>query len=412
MIKNENKLSLYLALGALIGLLAGFGLGVWTNRTHSETLWAIVPWTELFGKLWLCTLITLAIPLVGAYFYNVVVTMVRERIAGMLGFHALLFHLFIMVLGIGFTLTLSSALTGYITGGFTMLLNDTSTESVTTNASYFITSVDAYQTFVSGLMLPLLIILVLVALVSSRFFHSHNSSVLRYAKRISEQSTRLTKIVMLLMPISAFSLAFAMASRSGYTLVGIMGGYVFALISLLLGFIVVLYILAALFGRVHIGKFIRSLFPAQLVAASTRSSMATMPTLIDSAQRIAGIPPSVTGLVIPFSISIFRLNRAISSTFSYVFLTTLYNIPTDFGTTALFLLMIVLLSFGSPGVPSGGKLATMPVYLAMGVPLEMLILLKAIDVIPDIFKTVLNVTEVMTIASLVTRSNALALKFQ
>jgi Na+/H+-dicarboxylate symporter len=58
----------------------------------------------------------------------------------------------------------------------------------------------------------------------------------------------------------------------------------------------------------------------------------------------------------------------------------------------------------------GGKLATMPMFLAMGIPLEMLVLLKAIDVIPDIFKTVLNVTEVMTIDSLVTRSNALVLK--
>jgi Na+/H+-dicarboxylate symporter len=47
----------------------------------------------------------------------------------------------------------------------------------------------------------------------------------------------------------------------------------------------------------------------------------------------------------------------------------------------------------------------MPVFLALGVPLEMIVLTKAIDIIPDMFKTVLNVTESMTIASLVARSN-------
>jgi len=58
---------------------------------------------------------------------------------------------------------------------------------------------------------------------------------------------------------------------------------------------------------------------------------------------------------------------------------------------------------------SGSKLATMPVFVALGVPLEMIVFTKAIDVIPDMFKTVLNVIESMTITLLVTQSNERAL---
>jgi Na+/H+-dicarboxylate symporter len=131
-----------------------------------------------------------------------------------------------------------------------------------------------------------------------------------------------------------------------------------------------------------------------------------MPIVLERAEQEAKFPPEVTGLVIPLSVSVFRLNRSVSSVFSYVFLTTVYNIPTDVPSTVWFLLLIMVLSFGSPGVPSGGKLATMPVFLALGVPLEMIVLTKAIDAIPDVFKTVLNITETMTLTSLVTRSTS------
>ncbi len=61
------------------------------------------------------------------------------------------------------------------------------------------------------------------------------------------------------------------------------------------------------------------------------------------------------------------------------------------------------MSFYSPGIPSGGLLLMAPLYMAAGLPVEGLAILIAVDMIPDMFKTVLNVTADMTVATVVAR---------
>ncbi len=64
---------------------------------------------------------------------------------------------------------------------------------------------------------------------------------------------------------------------------------------------------------------------------------------------------------------------------------------------------MLLLSFSTPGIPSGGFFATLPAYLAAGAPMEGLVLLKAVDALPDVFKTVNNVTGDLAAAAVVSR---------
>lgn len=411
MTATTNKGSFNSALIALLALITGFVSG-WLVNEHQENWNEIIYGAELTGKVWLTLLITLAIPLAGAYLYSIVSSMSNGRLAGKIGFHALVFHVLIMILGMGFTLSVGHFITDYITAGLTLLSRTDAPDLATdgTGAVYqLITWTDAIQTSLAPIILPALLVFAVTALIITRFYKRKRDRWLQRVHNLSEKASTAMNGLLLLLPVAALTLSFALTARFGYTLAGMMGQYVLALIGMLVAFTLILYLIAKSFGAVSFGVFARAIFPAQLVAASTRSSLATMPALLASAEQGAGIPPSVSRLVIPFSVSVFRLNRAITSIFSYVFFTALYTIPTDGASTLLFLGLILVLSFGSPGLPSGGKLVTMPVFLALGVPLEMIVLTKAIDVIPDMFKTVLNVTEGMTIASLVTRSNELEL---
>jgi len=385
----------------------GFGLGLWTYKNQPQSFIELIPACSLIGKLWLSALITLAIPLVGSLLYSIISSLSDGKFAGKIGGHALIFHVLIMVAGVAFTLITSYSLNSLITGGVTLTANDTLTEYISGAGKTFqwLSYTDAYQLAVAKLILPSLLVVASLAIVLSRFLAAYHMQMLAYSARVSAVSIRAMNFILGFMPVAACALTFAMAAESGYALAGLMGRYVFALIIMLLALTLFLYGVAAVLGGVPIKKFARMLFPAQVVAASTRSSLATMPVLLERASY-AGLPPAVSGLVIPLAVSVFRLNRSVSSVFSYVFLTAVYAIPTDVSSTLSFLVLIMVLSFGSPGIPSGGKFATMPVFLALGVPLEMIVLTKAIDAIPDIFKTVLNVTEAMTITSLVTRSTA------
>jgi Na+/H+-dicarboxylate symporter len=397
--------SIRTALMALLALIAGFASGLFVNL-QPENWVEQISWAELAGKVWLTLLIAIAVPLTSAYLFNIVSTMSSGKLAGRIGLHALLFHILIMMLGMGFTLSVSYVITDYITTGFTLLVHgEGPIDTDLSSAHNLITWTDAMQTFLARIILPLLMLSAVTAWVLSRYFRSRHEYWRARVLAFSEKTSTAMYRLLLLLPVAAFTLSFSLTAKHGYTLAGVMGQYVAALIGMLIVFILVLYLIALSFGAVPPAVFASALLPAQLVAASTRSSLATMPALLTGAEQGAGIPPHVSRLVIPFSVSVFRINRAITSVFSYVFFTSLYNIPTDVVSTVLFLGLIMALSFGSPGLPSGGKLATMPVFLALGVPLEMIVLTKAIDIIPDMFKTVLNVTESMTIASLVARSN-------
>jgi len=76
------------------------------------------------------------------------------------------------------------------------------------------------------------------------------------------------------------------------------------------------------------------------------------------------------------------------------------------GTFAVFLVSVILLSFGSAGVPQGGMaFSTLPAYVAAGMPLEGIIVLEATSMAPEVLKTVLNVTANMSVATLLSRSS-------
>jgi Na+/H+-dicarboxylate symporter len=124
---------------------------------------------------------------------------------------------------------------------------------------------------------------------------------------------------------------------------------------------------------------------------------------MEGADKRLGVPTEVGSFVLPLAVSAFKVNRTISSPLKLLFLAHVYGITLDPGTVALFIPTVMLLSFSSPGIPSGGFLVTMPFYLAAGIPVEGIVLLKAVDAVPDIFKTLVNVTADMSVATIVAR---------
>jgi Na+/H+-dicarboxylate symporter len=97
------------------------------------------------------------------------------------------------------------------------------------------------------------------------------------------------------------------------------------------------------------------------------------------------------------------VNRTVSSVAKLLFLAAAYGIDLSPGRMASFVALVVLLSFSTPGLPSSGRMSALPAYLAAGVPLEGYLLLETVEVIPDVFKTLANVTADMSVAVVVRR---------
>lgn len=102
---------------------------------------------------------------------------------------------------------------------------------------------------------------------------------------------------------------------------------------------------------------------------------------MDGAERELRLPPAIGSFVLPLAVSTFKVHRTIADPVELLFLAHLYRIHLEPAQIATFLMTVLILSFS-----------------AVGIPIEGVVLLKTVDVIPDIFKTLLNVTGDMTVA--------------
>ena len=160
--------------------------------------------------------------------------------------------------------------------------------------------------------------------------------------------------------------------------------------------------------RIAGGNFFRAIADAmrarRLGAVSTRSSVAALPAMIDGAERVLELPTRVTSFALPFGVSIFRLNQGISWVVAALFIGALYDIQLTIGQLAVLAAASVPMSFSVPGIPSGGLFVITPFFMTVGLPVEGIGILIALDVIPDLFKTLINVTGHMTSTVLLSRN--------
>jgi Na+/H+-dicarboxylate symporter len=201
-------------------------------------------------------------------------------------------------------------------------------------------------------------------------------------------------------PIGVFALVLATASRVGTSLIGAMVYYVLAYSAAVALFALLVYPIAALAGRIPLRRFTRAALPAQTVALSSSSSLASLPALIEGAQSLE-MPPPITGFVLPLSVSVFKATTPIVWLIGTLFLAKLDGIALGTEAIVTIALTSVLLSLTIPGVPQGGMLMLATVISSFGVPASGAALLIGADTIPDLFATAANVTSDLAAATIV-----------
>ena len=316
-----------------MGLLLGFIVGLLVKQFGNN--FAFISVFELVGKIWINLLILLVIPLAVSYLVYVVVSMINTRVLGRLGVYSLLVHVVILLIGTLFSVICGFLFIGIIGENLPILSSDYSvSEQVLKNENVTGSSIveliqlmTGIQKILGRLVLLLIFLAVLFAVFTAKFFNRFAQKIYLLAEPISVKSMKWLRIFLLSMPLAVFSLILPMASQSGFTAVGVAGLYIVVLSGILILFLVLIYLAVYFFGSEKIGKFSSGVFSSQIVAVSTRSSLATMPTLMRDAETKLHIPKTISAVIIPFFVSVFRLNRVISSPFKFIFLTYVYQLP-------------------------------------------------------------------------------------
>jgi Na+/H+-dicarboxylate symporter len=128
--------------------------------------------------------------------------------------------------------------------------------------------------------------------------------------------------------------------------------------------------------------------------------------MVEATQELR-LPPGAAGFVLPFAMATVKISRAMSAPLKLLFLSFALGLPLGAERLVPFVIAVLLLSFVVPGLPGRGpEAAILPLYLAAGLPLEGIVILEAADAIPDMFKTALNVTGILSAGAIVTRPEA------
>jgi Na+/H+-dicarboxylate symporter len=213
----------------------------------------------------------------------------------------------------------------------------------------------------------------------------------------------LVSWILRLTPVAVFVLGLSLSSRLGSEVIRVLASFVVVLCGMLVGFTLLLYPFVALLGRVSPRRFARAVGPAQIVAFGSRSSLASLPAMMDGARALR-LPPETAAFVLPLSVAALKIHRPISSLVNLFFLAHLFGIELNGAMVVTFLLTVVVLRFTSAGLPGeASPLTTLPAYVAVGIPIQGVVLVETVDTVPDMFKTLVNVTGGVALAAVVSR---------
>ncbi len=396
----------------LVALIAGLALGVGVSVSDNATLRALAHGVEPIGTLFINAIRMTIIPLVVSSLIVGVTAAPDARTIGRLGGRALL----LMLTAVSCSVALGVFAAGpmlsmlQIDSGTAASLRVGAATAVTaaadgaakmpTLAQWVIDLVPAnpVKAAVDGAMLPLILFSVAFAIALTRIDIARRAAVVRVFEGILDGSITLVRWVLRLAPLGVFALAVPLAARMGVSAAGALVTYIGVSCVLFAVLIALLYPVAAIGGRVSLPVFARAALPAQAMAFSGRSSLASLPAMITATRDTLSLPPQIAGFLVPLLTATFRVGSGVGQMVPVLFIAHLYGLtlgPTQLATAAI---TIVIGSFSVPGIPGGTIIAIIPVLMAAGLPIEGAGILLGVDTIPDMFRTTANVTGDLTAA--------------
>ena len=402
----------YYALGAL---LIGLALGAISVSLAEGVRGDLLAVAEFVGTLWLNALKMTVIPLVVALLVVGIAKSAEAALGGRIAGRSVLWIVIICtlssVLGAIGTLLLTHLfpLPHSTAAGLQAALAGVEKASTPLPgiADFFKGMIpdNVFAAATNGDILPLVVFAVFLALALGKISVEGRRTVVGLFEAIADALLVIIAWVLLVAPIGVLALAFTVGSAAGGSAFAGLGHYV--VVISVIGIVVTLlgYPLGVIVGRISPGVFIRALIPPQAVAISTRSSLASLPAML-TATRAMGVRDQVADVTLPISVALFRATGPAMNTAVAFYVAHWLGLQPTLAQMIAATAVGAVMSYGAVSLPGEVSYISSiaPIALALGVPIAPLGLLVAVEMVPDIFRTVGNVTLDVALAAVVDRA--------
>jgi len=404
-----------LSVRVLIALIVGLALGAAAAAYAGPEIKRSIEIFESVGGLWLNSLRMTVVPLIFAILVTGVSGVADAAATGRLAVRTLVLILIFMTCSALFALVWQVAFYAVWPVG---AAGAAALKAGATSAPELLKAAPSLTDFIRNLapsnpikaasedsILPLVVFAGFFGFAVTRLEEPRRRAITELFDSISQAMVTIVRWVLQAAPIGVFALALGVGLRAG---IGAAPEIVHYMASISLGNIavtVVMAIVAVTLGRVAPGLWIRASAPVQVAAFATQSSLACLPAMVERCRDDLKVPDRVTGLSLPLAVALLRVTGPFANYAVALFVAQIYGIHLGPAQYAAGVFVAVATSMAAVSLPGQVSFffSIAPICVTLGVPVDLLPILIAVEVVPDIFRTIGNVTGDMALTTILWR---------
>ena len=243
-----------------------------------------------------------------------------------------------------------------------------------------------------GQMLGLIFFSLLFGYFMTRIEGSQAQTLKDFWQGMFAVMMRITEWVMLFAPLGVFALVAKVIASTGFAAIEpLLAFFLTVLGALTVHFLVVLPLILGLAGRVNPMRHYAAMLPALLTAFSTASSSATLPVTMECVEKQAGVSNKTTSFVLPLGATVNMDGTALYECVAAMFIAQAYGLELGIAEQFTVVLIALLTSIGVAGIPAASLVAITIILSAIGLPIEAVGVILAVDRILDMCRTSVNI---------------------
>jgi Na+/H+-dicarboxylate symporter len=391
----------------LAGLIAGLALGaVLADGPAQEAALSVA---GPVGSIWLRALQMTIVPLVASLLVMGIARTIATASAGPIARRALFGFFTILAAGtVVAALAVPALLAAFpIPGSAAMVLAAEAPPQPVPGVGAFFESLVADNVIAAAAetaMLPVVVFFAAFGVAITRLAAEPRAALLTLFEAVGQAMLTIVGWVLWLAPIGVFALALGVGLTSGGGAFAALTHYIVLVAGLGLMVMLAAYAVAVIGAQRSPMAFARAVIPAQAVAISTQSSLASLPAMLQSC-RTLGVRETTADFVLPLAVALFRATSPVMNLAVAIYLAHLAGVELTPMTLTAGVAVALVTTVGSVSLPSAVSFVTSigPIAIVMGVPVEPLALLIAVEMIPDIVRTLGNVTMDVAVTAVVDR---------
>lgn len=255
--------------------------------------------------------------------------------------------------------------------------------------------VNIVEAMATGDMLSIIFFAILFGFFTTRVQPSLQKPIEKAFNAVFAVMMQLTMFVIRFTPLGIFGIVSRLVAEQSDNLgpvLNSMGLYMVAVIgALVIHAVITLPVLVRFIGRANPLKHVRCMSVPLLTAFSTSSSNATLPLTLKAVEHNSGVSNETTGFVLPLGATINMDGTALYECVAALFIAQAYGIELTLLQQGIVVITALLASIGAAGIPMAGLVIITIILTAVGLPLEGVGLILAVDRILDMFRTTVNV---------------------